>query len=274
MLVFVPMLAAHAVNPATVLRSLGAFLALGCVASAVHIVTGLIELQAARLEPHGRDHPFASGRVSIVHGVWFATALLAAGLVIGMVLGPLFMGVLAVFAAAAAVYALDIKRRIVIDMCVLAGLLTVPILAGSAATGLAVSLWLLVFAVFFFVSLAAIRRQAELIANLDRGTPPEPDTGYHADDLPIVSHMAVSAGYASVLAMALYVNSDGVAALYAQPAALFGVCLILLYWISRMAMVAHRGGMHDNPALFAANDRTSQICGAMVLACAFAGLQL
>jgi hypothetical protein len=60
--------------------------------------------------------------------------------------------------------------------------------------------------------------------------------------------------------MTLYVNSPAVIELYAHPEALWGVCAVLLYWITRTVMVAHRGHMHDDPVVYAAKDRISQIC--------------
>ena len=68
------------------------------------------------------------------------------------------------------------------------------------------------------------------------------------------------------LVMALYVNSPAVLALYRYPYVLWGICLVLLYWISRMVMVTHRGAMHDDPVVYATNDRISQVCLLLVLA--------
>jgi hypothetical protein len=91
------------------------------------------------------------------------------------------------------------------------------------------------------------------------------------DDLPIISMIAIGAGYVSVLVMTLYVNSPAVIELYALPEALWGVCAVLLYWITRTVMVAHRGQMHDDPVVYAAKDRVSQICLLIVLAFVLGG---
>jgi hypothetical protein len=94
---------------------------------------------------------------------------------------------------------------------------------------------------------------------------------YDVDDLGIVSNIAVSAGMVSVLVLALYANSDPVQMLYRTPEMLWGVCLVLLFWNSRIAILTQRGQMHDDPLVFAARDRVSLACGAIVGALALAG---
>ena len=83
--------------------------------------------------------------------------------------------------------------------------------------------------------------------------------------------MAVASAYVAVLVFALYINSPDVRIIYASPLPLWGVCPILLFWLSRLVMVAHRGRMHDDPVVFAVRDRISLMCGVGVVACVLAG---
>ena len=46
---------------------------------------------------------------------------------------------------------------------------------------------------------------------------------------------------------------------------MLGVAFILLYWICRVAMITHRGQMHDDPVIFAARDRTSYVLMVLVI---------
>src|SRR5690606_21925038 len=103
---------------------------------------------------------------------------------------------------------------------------------------------------FFFFSLAAVKRQAELIDAATTGKLKAHGRGYQVPDVAIVSQMATGSGLVAVLVMALYVNSPTVVELYPNPPALWGICVILLYWISRMVMITHRGHMHDDPIVF------------------------
>ncbi|MEM9580363.1 MAG: prenyltransferase, partial [Pseudomonadota bacterium] len=87
----------------------------------------------------------------------------------------------------------------------------------------------------------------------------------------IISMMAIGAGYVSILIMALYVNSPNVVSLYSTPAMLWGISCVLLYWISRLVLVTHRGHMHDDPVIYAAKDRMSQVCAVVIFAFALLG---
>ena len=145
---------------------------------------------------------------------------------------------------------------------------------GGAATGLELSVWLLAFSMFLFLSLAAVKRQAELVDYAARGKLSATGRGYHVDDLPIISMIAVSAGYVAVLVMALYVSSPAVVQLYSYPQALWGVCAVLLFWITRTVMITHRGNMHDDPVIYAAKDPVSLLCFAIILLFVVAGSML
>ncbi|MEO1331844.1 MAG: prenyltransferase, partial [Pseudomonadota bacterium] len=152
----------------------------------------------------------------------------------------------------------------------LAGLYTMRVIAGTEAAALELSTWMLAFSVFLFLSLAAVKRQAELVDAAAREKPVIPGRGYAPTDLPVVEMMAIAAGYNAVLVLALYISSPDTVGLYLSPTLLWGACPVLLYWISRMVMVAHKGGMDDDPLIFAVRDRVSQGCGVLVLACGLA----
>lgn len=266
-LIFVPLVAAHRFDPSAILDAVIAFFAFSLIASSVYVVNDLLDLAADRAHPRKRKRPFASGAIPIAHGTWMALLLWLAGTGLAVLLGPKFLGVMLAYYLATTAYSFYLKRKLIVDICVLAGLYTIRILAGGVATAIPVSMWLLAFSIFFFLSLAAVKRQAELVGGIASGSVKIAGRGYIKDDLPLVQQMAISAGYVSVLVLALYLNSTTVTALYGEPAGLWGACLILLYWISRMVMVASRGDMHDDPVVYAVTDRKSLVCGVLVLAC-------
>jgi 4-hydroxybenzoate polyprenyltransferase/phosphoglycolate phosphatase-like HAD superfamily hydrolase len=273
-LVFIPVLAAHQFSGATLLQAFLAFLSFSLVASSVYVVNDLLDLPADRNHPRKCKRPFAAGQIPISHGGGMAVALFAMGTLVAANLGLQFLLVMAIYYALTTAYSLSLKRRAMIDICTLAGLYTIRIVAGAAATGIEPSVWLLAFSIFFFFSLAAVKRQAELIDNQKRKKHIASGRGYYVDDLPVISMMAIASGYISVMIMALYVNSPAVREMYSQPSALWGVCCILLYWLSRTVMLTHRGYMDDDPVVYAIKDRISQICGALILVFGLGGVVL
>lgn len=264
-LVFLPMLAAHQLDAGTIIQSMLAFICFSLIASSVYVVNDLLDLNADRAHPRKRFRPFAAGSIPIEHGSALALGLLLAGGALALPLGPGFLAVVALYYVLTTAYSLHFKRRIVEDICLLAGLYTIRTVAGGAATGIPLSVWLLAFSIFFFFSLAAVKRQAELVDSAKRQKLTAQGRGYHVDDLPIISMIAIASGYVSVLVLALYVNSPAVAGLYASPQGLWGICCVLLYWVTRTVMLAHRGQMQDDPVVYAARDRSSQLCFLIVL---------
>lgn len=264
-LVFLPMLAAHQFDSQTLRLSLLAFVSFSLVASSVYVVNDLLDLDADRAHPRKRQRPFASGSIPVSRGTWMALGLLLSGAMTGALVGREFIIVMAAYYILTLAYSLQLKKTIVLDICVLAGLYSIRILAGGVATKIHLSVWLLAFSTFFFLSLAAVKRQAELVDAAKRSELTATGRGYHVGDLPIISMVAIGAGYVAVLVLALYLNSPTVTELYARPEALWGVCVVILYWITRAVMIAHRGQMHDDPVIFAIRDTGSHVCLVLIV---------
>ena len=270
-LIFLPMLAAHQLGLATMLQAMLGFVAFSLVASATYILNDLLDLSADRAHPRKCQRPFASGRIRLIHGTWMVPLLGGAGALVALAGGLQLFAVLVAYSALTILYSVKLKRLAMIDICALAALYTLRVLAGSAATGVASSLWLLAFSMFFFFSLAAVKRYGELVDGAAAGRSTAVGRGYRVDDRSIVGNIMVSSGLVSVLVLALYANSEPVLKLYHYPEFLWGVCLVLLFWTNRIALLTHRGEMHDDPVVFAMRDRTSLCCGAIVGLLAFAG---
>ncbi|MBT8413289.1 MAG: UbiA family prenyltransferase [Boseongicola sp.] len=265
LLIFIPMLLAHDFSGSTILAALAAFVSFCLVASSVYVLNDLVDLSADRAHPRKCLRPFASGALPLSVGLWLAPGLLIAGAVVGAFAGPLFLLVLLFYYLCTLAYSLGLKRITVIDICMLAGLYTLRVIAGAAATMTAPSVWLLGFSIFFFLALAAVKRQAELVDLVARGDEKAEGRGYLPDDLPLITMMALASGYVSVLVAGLYLTSDAVAELYSFPSALWGICAVLIYWVSRIVMLTHRRRMHDDPIVFAVTDKVSLFCAVVIV---------
>lgn len=271
LLIFLPLLASHDITAMGVLAATMAFISFSLVASGVYVLNDLLDLAADRAHPRKRNRPFASGAVPIEHGTLMAPLLALAGLLLGMPLGGEFVSVLIVYYMATLAYSLHLKRKPVIDICTLAGLYTVRIVAGGVATGTPLSVWLLAFSGFLFFSLAAVKRQAELVDLAASAGTSRTGRDYQVSDLGLITSMATAAGYMSIIVLGLYITSPDVLMLYSNPQLLWGVCAILFYWINRIVMLTHRGQMHDDPVIFAVTDRTSLACFGLALFVAACG---
>ncbi len=122
------------------------------------------------------------------------------------------------------------------------------------------------YSMFLFLSLAMAKRYTELFEAVKAGATGAAGRGYRASDLPALLSLGTSAGYAAVLIMALYINSPESLARYGESNALWLICPLTLYWISRVWMLSSRGRMTDDPIVFALTDRVSLgVIGAMAI---------
>lgn len=267
MLVFIPLLTAHQfLEPRAWLQAAIAATAFCAVASGTYIINDLLDLGADRLHPRKRKRPFAVGDLSIGRGLLAAAICIAAGHGLTLFLQSHVTMLLTIYVVISLTYSLYLKTLPLVDVFVLAGLFTMRIFCGAEAIDVPLSHWLLGFSMFFFISLAMVKRYAEL-HNLarKRGQSP-PGRGYRVEDLEHLGTTGFISGGLAVLIMALYITSDDVTRLYNQPHWLWFICPLLFYWLSWVWLVARRGQMHDDPVLFAVKDRTSYFLGFIVAA--------
>ncbi|HSC13273.1 MAG TPA: UbiA family prenyltransferase [Rhodanobacteraceae bacterium] len=267
LLVFLPLLTAHLVlAPDALLHSTLAFFSFCLCASGVYLLNDLLDLEADRRHPRKRLRPFAAGNLSLTAGLVAAPLLTLAAFALALTaISKLFALALAAYYALTLAYSFALKRIAMLDTVVLAGLYTIRIIAGTLALRIGVSFWLLAFSMFLFLSLAMIKRYTELRTLLRNGDARTSGRGYAVDDLPLVQSLGGSSGYLAVLVLALYINSTASELLYRRPAVLWLLCPLLLYWISRAWLIAHRGDMHDDPVVFAVSDRTSRLVLALAI---------
>jgi 4-hydroxybenzoate polyprenyltransferase/phosphoserine phosphatase len=267
LLVFIPVLAAHLfLTPVLLARTVVAFLAFCCCASAGYLINDLLDLQADRRHPQKRLRPFASGRLPLAYALVMAPALALLGCVLaGMISGPL-LGFLLLYFALTLSYSIELKRVALLDILVLTSLYTLRIVAGAAAIAVWPSVWLLGFSMFLFTSLAFVKRYAELV--IMRGIEGDHATarGYELSDAELLASKGTASGYAAVLVLALYIASGAVKADYSRHELIWLVCPLLLYWLGYLWLIAHRGKMFHDPLVFALRDRTSRILVLLMVA--------
>jgi 4-hydroxybenzoate polyprenyltransferase len=260
MLVFLPAVLAHQILvPAILLDSIAAFIAFGLCASSVYLINDLLDLTADRHHQRKRRRPFASGALSAQSGLVAAFFLLSSSAALAVFVGWRFAAVLGGYYVLTWAYSLRLKRAALVDVMTLAGLYTVRIIAGAAATAIPLSFWLLAFSVFIFLSLGFVKRYTELDDARQAGKMNSHGRGYRASDLPLLMNLGVTAGYCTVVVMALYINSTDSQTLYRHNKPLWLVCPLLLYWISRIWLLTTRSQMPDDPVVFALRDRLSLV---------------
>jgi HAD superfamily hydrolase (TIGR01549 family) len=261
-LIFVPLFTAHHYQDLTLLSNVAlAFVCFSLCASGVYFLNDLLDLEADRVHAKKRFRPLASGDLPISLGIAGAILLpvLAFGLA-GTFLNLAFIAVLAAYFLLTNAYSFFLKRVSTADVMTLAVLYTLRVVAGAAAAGIALSSWLMAFSVFVFVSLAYLQRYIE-VAALSEAVDKVHGRGYSAADSETMFSLGIANITASVLVLALYINSEEVTVLYQSPIILWLLCLLMLYWGNRIWVGARRGKIADDPVVFAIKDKVSRLVG-------------
>lgn len=257
-LLFVPAMLAHTMmQPRVIGAGLLAFIAFGLCASSVYVLNDLFDLASDRNHPRKRHRPFAAGVLSVRSGLLAAALLICATVAIALTVNLRFLAVLVGYYVLTWSYSLRFKRVAMLDVMMLAGLYTIRIIAGAAATSVPLSFWLLAFSVFMFLSLGFVKRYAELDGSQRAASATSSGRGYGTADLPLIMSLGTASGYCSIVVMALYLDSATSQSLYHHHKPLWLICPLMLYWISRIWTQTTRGLMHDDPVVFALRDRVS-----------------
>ena len=278
-LIFVPLALAHAWSLSTIGGGVVAFFSFGLCASATYIINDLLDIEADRKHRRKRRRPFAAGDLSAIAGVSAVVVMLAASFALallvprvilalpgrhGLLLPHKFLEWLLLYTVTTLTYSLYLKRVLLLDVFVLSGLYTVRLLAGSAATTQPISEWLGAFSVFFFLSLAFVKRFSELESLREQGGESAAGRGYQTSDLEQLRAFGTGSMFAAVLVTTLYISNPQTSLLYTNVRRLWLVIPVLLLWLSQVWMLASRGEMHDDPVVWAITSKRSLLLGLLM----------
>ena len=240
-----------------------AFLSLCALTSGTYLVNDLFDIDADRRHPRKRKRPIASGDLPIARAVPAAIALIVAALLLACLLRYAFAAALGGYLVVTLAYSFKLKRMAMVDVIVIAMLFTLRILSGMLLVSEKPSHWLLMFSIFFFLSLAFMKREVEFNVMKEAGRSTLSGRGYDLDDRLYVLCCGLSSGIASIVIFSLFITdtTERTQQTYGAPVLLWGVMGLLGYWVLRMWMLTTRGLMNDDPILFAARDRTSILLG-------------
>lgn len=268
-LIVVPTVLNHQyLNPKLLFFCFLAFVSFSAAASAIYIINDFFDASLDRRHPTKKNRPFANGLLSVPFGLAVSACLIVLSFAVAIFLPPLFMAVLAGYLVMTTAYSIAIKRMLLIDVFTLAGLYTMRILAGATVTGIPVSFWLLAFSIFFFLSLALVKRYVELDGTeIEKGVRIA-GRGYRMEDRDIIAQGGVAAAFGSAMVLALYIDGNSVRELYEYPWMIWPLAPAVLYITLRIWVLARRSEMHDDPVVFIISDWRSQIViliGALLL---------
>lgn len=256
-LLFIPIIAAQSFDIFSLFTTLIAFISFSFTSSSVYIINDLLDIKADRKHPKKCKRPLAAGDLSFNSGFLGSLVLILLGSIFGLAIGTSFLKILFAYFFITLSYSIYFKKKALLDIFILSGLYTIRIISGGLANSLEISYWLLAFSIFIFLSLAAIKRETELIDLIDRGKTKIENRDYRSSDLNFIKNISISSGMISVLLLALYINSPNVLNLYSHPKFLWLASGLFFFWIIRVCFKTDRGEMYYDPVVFALKDKIS-----------------
>ncbi len=259
------MIASHQITIQNTYISFLAFFAFCLIASSGYIVNDLLDLKVDRSHPYNKFRPFASGALSTKNGLIIFLILTLLGFLLSFFISNLFLFLILFYWLLSLFYSFKLKKIIILDIFVLGILYTLRIIGGSFATELKMSLWLLAFSIFFFVSLASVKRLSELVNLKYKSISKIEGRGYYLKDLQIVKLIAIIFGFFSLIIISFYINSQEIIDLYSKPLSLLGMFLTLSFWFIRIIFLSIKGKIDGDPIIYALKDITSIFCLTAIL---------
>lgn len=272
LLLFLPLLLSHLLTLEKMMMVVVGFVALSLVCSSIYILNDLLDIESDRAHPLKSKRPIPAGLIELQDAVSISILIFVIGILVAFSVSAHFLFWVGAYALVAVLYSLFLKRLALVDMFVLSGFYVIRVLAGGAAAAVPISPWMLAFSLFFFLSLGASKRFVELSNLKSRGVERAKGRDYAISDRIPIGMFGVSAGYISIVIFTLYLSSLEIGTLYQSPERLWGMMPVLLYWISRLWLLAFRGSLHEDPVVFAFKDITSYITLSLCALFVFASL--
>lgn len=259
-LLFVPLILSHQLTrPELLFAAVIGFVSFCLCASSVYLLNDMLDLDNDRAHRTKCKRPFASGELALAAGFAAAPALLIGAFLVSLLLPADFRLVLLIYWLLTCLYSLALKRIFLLDVAMLAVLYALRVTAGAEAIEVAATNFLIAFSLCFFLGLAMVKRVTELV-NL-QAAPAGAVSGraYRKTHEPLLSVLGSLASLMAVVVFALYINSPATTRLYGSPLLLWLICPLLIVLLGRIWRLARAGRLHEDPVLFAVEDRFSQL---------------
>lgn len=258
-LLFVPLILSHQLTqPELLFASAIGFIAFCLCTSSVYLLNDMLDLDSDRAHRTKRRRPFAAGELPLAAGFIAAPALLLGAFLVSSLLPADFRLVLLIYWLLTCLYSFALKRIFLVDVATLATLYALRVAAGAEAIEVVTTNFLIAFSLCFFLGLALVKRVTELVNLQTQATEAVSGRAYRRSHEPLLSVIGGLASVLAVVVFAFYINAPATTRLYGSPLILWLICPLLIVLLGRIWRLARAGRLHEDPVLFAVEDRFSQ----------------
>lgn len=264
-LVFTPLLMSHNFDFNNLILSTKAFIIFSLIASSIYVINDIVDLKSDQNHPFKKYRPLAAKLITVNHCKILILILLALVTVLLLNVNKEFIMIIISYFILSNLYTFFFKKIIIIDLLILSLLYTSRILGGGYIADTSTSLSLLLFSVFFFTSLAAVKRLTELVNIIRFKKKKIHGREYTIKHKKMIYWIAILTGWISILVLIFHINSPVVIKQYSFPDILWIICFVMLFWILRIIYVSNKGQIKDDPIVYAISDKISYLCLVIIL---------
>jgi 4-hydroxybenzoate polyprenyltransferase len=222
------------------------FVAYCGASSAAYLVNDLRDAADDRRHPVKRERPIARGELPPERALVLSGLLAVGALAIAAVLGFASLLFLLGFVALQLAYSLGLKRIVLVDVLVIAGLFVIRAAAGAAAVDVRISPWLLVCTALLALFLGLAKRRGELVLVNAEETPGRRSLGGYS--LSLVDRLLNVVAAATAGAYAAY-------AVTAHSAWMALTVPFVVVGLGRYLVLVHRHDLGEEPEHLLLSDR-------------------
>lgn len=262
-LVFVPLISSASFGSVeAVRRSAIAAGAFSLLASAVYLLNDITDRDYDRAHPSKKMRPIAAGVLSARHAGIASVGFAGAAFWLGAVLGGKVLMVLALYALCNVGYSMGLRKEPVLDVLLVSAGFVMRPMAGAYAIPVRISSWLFVVSLLLSLSLALLKRRAELVSLEGLAPSHRPAlAGYSVRFLDQLISIVTGAG---IMSYALYTFQSE------HSEALVATLPLFLYGVFRYLYLVYERAAGGSPEEIFLKDRALQIDAVLYIAAAVA----
>ena len=198
------------------------------ISSGMYIINDIVDLKEDRLHPQKSQRPLAAGKMPVALAMFICGAVLILGLALSWRIGQDFLVFALAYILLNILYNMRTKHIVIVDVLMIAFGFQIRIFAGSAATHIVPSLWLLmcVFVLALFLGFTKRRYEISTLksdAVAHRGVLSE-YTAYFLDQMIMISSTLVIVFYGLyTISAEVVARIGGYEMFYSTPFVIYGI---------------------------------------------------
>ena len=257
LIIFVPLISSQKYEITSFILCFKALIIFSLISSCGYIINDLFDEKYDKIHPTKKYRPLASGKLNKEICIIFSIIIFFVAIYLGINESFEFISIIVIYLILSFFYSFFLKKIIIIDLIVISFLFLFRILAGSEIINVETYIYLLLFSLLFFLSLAGIKRLAEikLFEGIEKNK--LPGRSYSKNNYKIIKIISFLTFVLSLLILIIYISSSNAKDIYSNEFILYFMCPIIITWFLRMYFKAINNKISGDPIIFAIKDKIS-----------------